>query len=155
MSKERCSISRDTRRYPKRPIVGVGAVILRRDRVVLVQRGREPLKGYWSLPGGVLEVGEYLEDAVRREVLEETGLAVRPVALVTIFERLLRDHRGRPEYHYVLIDYLCKVTGGELKAAGDAARAAWVRRKDLPAFRLTEGALPVIEEAFRLRSRSR
>ena len=97
-------------------------MILRGDRVLLVERGREPLKGYWSLPGGVLEVGELAEDAVRREVREETGLDVKVETLVQVFERVMRDAEDRPEYHYVLLDYLCTPLGGELCAADDAAR---------------------------------
>src|SRR5437867_5867862 len=99
----------DDRRYPKRPILGVGAIIIDSDRVLLVERGKEPLKGYWSLPGGVLEVGEKLVDGVRREALEETGLAIEPQSVVEIFERILRDVAGEAEYHYVLVDYLCRV----------------------------------------------
>ena len=140
------------RRYRKQPIVGVGGILFRDNAVLLVERGRQPLEGYWSLPGGVLEVGERLEDAVRREVREETGLAVKPLAIAGVFERVLRDAEERPEYHYVLIDYLCAVTGGELRAADDARRAAWVPKRDLPGFRLTPGLLPVIEEAFRMRA---
>jgi len=111
---------------------------------------QQPVEGYWSLPGGVLEVGERLEDAVRREVREETGLEVKPSAIAGVFERVLKDAEGRPEYHYVLIDYLCTVTGGELRAADDARRAAWVPKRDLPGVRLTPGLLPVIEKAFRM-----
>ena len=133
----------------------MGALILRRDSVLLIERGREPHKGCWSLPGGVVEAGELLADAVRREALEETGLAVKPVSVVEIFERIMRDRKGRPEYHYVLIDYLCRVRRGELRAADDASRAAWVRRKDVPSYRLTEGLLDVIEKAFRQRAESR
>lgn len=133
----------------------MGALILRRDLVLLIERGREPHKGLWSLPGGALEVGELLEEGLRREVLEETGLEVKPVSVVEIFERIIRDRKGRPEYHYVLIDYLCKATGGELRAAGDVSRAAWVRRKELPGWELTEGTLEVIEKAFRQRAGSR
>jgi mutator protein MutT len=131
--------------------VGVGAIILRRDSILLVQRGRSPLKGWWSLPGGALEVGERLDQAVRREVLEETGLQVRPVAVFEIFERILRDPEGRAEYHYVLIDYLCKVTGGRLQPADDARRAAWIKRRDLDGYRITEGTLEVIQRAFEKR----
>jgi ADP-ribose pyrophosphatase YjhB (NUDIX family) len=116
--------------------------------VLLIERGRPPQQGYWSLPGGVVEVGERLEEALRREVREETGLLVRPVTVVEIFERILRDSEGRPEYHYVLIDYLCEVTGGEARAADDARRLEWVSRQELPRVRLTEGSLPVIEKAF-------
>lgn len=139
-----------SRRYPQRPIVGVGAVIVQRDCVLLVERGHEPLEGYWSLPGGALEVGERLEDGVRREVREETGLEVELVSMVEVFERILRDSGGRPEYHYVLIDYLCRVSGGRLRAGDDASRCEWVRREDLDGCRLTEGSRPVIEKAFQL-----
>src|SRR6266576_956396 len=105
----------DSRRYPPRPILGVGAIIIDAGRVLLVERGREPLKGYWSLPGGVLETGEKLAEGIRREVLEETGLEIELLSVVEIFERIMRDAAGVAEYHYVLIDYLCRVTGGVLK----------------------------------------
>ena len=137
-----------SRRYPERPILGVGALIFEGDRILLVERGQEPLKGYWSLPGGVLERGETLKQAVRREVLEETGLEVEPTGEFEIFERIMRDAEGRPEYHYVLIDYTCRVTGGRLRAASDVRRAAWVPRAALSEFLITEGTLPVIENAF-------
>ena len=129
----------------------MGAIILRRDRVLLVQRGREPLKGLWSLPGGVVRAGERLEDGIRREVREETGLEVRPIGVFEVFERLNQDPRGRLEYHYVLIDYLCRVTGGELRAADDASSAEWVRQPDLARYPITEGTLDVIRRAFRKR----
>jgi ADP-ribose pyrophosphatase YjhB (NUDIX family) len=131
----------------------VGAIILKRDRVLLVERAKSPLKGYWSLPGGVLETGEYLQEGIRREVLEETGLVVEPLRMVTIFERIIRDGKGKPEYHYVLIDYLCRVTGGTLQAADDVSRAVWVPHQGLDRYRITEGTLPVIEKAFRERAR--
>src|SRR5207253_7265632 len=108
----RVLIEESERRYPKRPLVGVGAIILRQDRILMAQRGKEPLKGWWSLPGGALELGESLADAVRREVREETGLEIRPLGVLEIFERILRDASGEPEYHYVLIDYICRITGG-------------------------------------------
>ncbi len=141
------------RRYPSNPVVGVGAIILERDRLVLVQRGREPLKGQWSLPGGVLHVGERLEDGVRREVREETGLEVSPIGVFEVFERLNQDQRGRLEYHYVLIDYLCCVTGGALRPADDASSAEWVHRRDLGRYLITPGTLDVIRRAFRQRRR--
>jgi ADP-ribose pyrophosphatase YjhB (NUDIX family) len=131
--------------------LGVGAIIFRRDRVLLVERGKSPLKGYWSLPGGAVETGERLEDALRREVLEETGLVVNPVRVATIFERIMRDVQGEPEYHFVLVDYLCRVAGGSLKAASDVSRAEWVPRTALTRYKITEGTLPVIEQAFRER----
>jgi ADP-ribose pyrophosphatase YjhB (NUDIX family) len=127
----------------------VGALILRRGRIVLVERGREPLRGYWSLPGGVVEAGERLEEAIRREVREETGLDVEPLGVFEVFERISRDSRGRPEYHYVLIDYLCRLRGGKLKPADDVASARWVSPAELNSFQITEGTLPVIRRAFR------
>ncbi|MFN0169574.1 MAG: NUDIX hydrolase [Bryobacteraceae bacterium] len=142
-------MSSDDRRYPGRPVLGVGAVIVDGDSVLLVERGREPLKGYWSLPGGVVETGETLDEAVRREVREETGLEVDLLGVVEIFERIMRDADGRAEYHYVLVDYVCRVSGGVLEARDDASRAEWVRRDRLSTLRITEGTLPVIEKAFR------
>ena len=138
----------DDRRYPKRPIVGVGAILLRRDRILMAQRGKEPLKGWWSLPGGALEIGESLHDAVCREVREETGLEVEPVRMFEIFERIMRDKSGAPEYHYVLIDYVCRVIGGKLFPGDDVCAVEWVRRRDLGSLQITEGTLGVIEKAF-------
>ncbi len=126
----------------------MGALVLRKDSILLVERGRQPLKGFWSLPGGVLELGEQLGAAIVREVKEETGLEVKPVNVVEIFERIMRDKAGKPEYHYVLVDYFCKVVGGDLKAGDDSSKAEWVKRKDLAALKLTEGTLPVIERTF-------
>jgi 8-oxo-dGTP diphosphatase len=147
-------IAESDRRYPKRPLVGVGAIILKRDRILMAQRGKQPLQGWWSLPGGALELGESLQAAICREVLEETGLVVRPVKLFEVFERIMRDASGAPEYHYVLIDYLCRVTGGEARPGDDVCRVEWVRRRDLPGFQITEGTLAVIERAFRERQRA-
>ena len=126
----------------------MGALIIDRDRILLVQRGKQPLKGWWSLPGGVVETGEQLTDAIKREVREETGLEVEPQLVVEIFERILRDKEGKPEYHYVLIDYLCKAKGGEPRPGDDAAAVEWVKRKDLASRKVTEGTLEVIEVAF-------
>jgi 8-oxo-dGTP diphosphatase len=142
--------SASDRSYPARPILGVGAIVIESGRVLLVERGREPLKGYWSLPGGVLEVGEKLADGIRREMLEETGLEIEPMSVVEIFERIMRDGAGAVEYHYVLIDYICRVTGGVLNPGDDVSRVLWVERGALPQYRITEGTLAVIEKAFDL-----
>lgn len=144
-------MSSDDRRYPQRPLVGVGAIILRRDRILMAQRGNPPLKGWWSLPGGALETGESLKSAICREVREETGLEVDPHHVFEVFERIMHDDKGATEYHFVLIDYLCRVTGGTLQAGDDVSAVEWVRRRDLPGLQITEGTLGVIEKAFRER----
>jgi 8-oxo-dGTP diphosphatase len=119
-----------------------------------VERAGEPLKGYWSIPGGLVETGESLQDAVRREVLEETGLCVKHATMFEIFERVMRDASGRAEYHYILIDYVCTVVGKQAPRAGDdVSRVGWVRRARLGDYRLTEGTLGVIERAFDARRR--
>jgi len=117
------------REYPETPLMGVGAVVVDRGRVLLVRRGREPMKGHWSLPGGMLELGEPLAAGVVREVKEETGLTVEPVELIELVDRIHRDGR-RVRYHYVIADYLCRVVGGELLAASDADDARWVERAE-------------------------
>lgn len=130
-------------------MLGVGALIFDdRQRILLAQRGGEPLRGWWSLPGGVLETGETLAQGVCREVFEETGLVVEPVRLFEVFERIMRDAEGRAEYHYVLMDYICRVTGGRMAAADDCADLRWVAREDLASLRITEGTLGVIEKAY-------
>ena len=138
----------DERRYPRWPLVGVGALIFDQGRILMAQRGKEPLKGCWSLPGGALETGELLREAVRREVREETGLEIEPLSVFEIFERILPDAAGAPEYHYVLIDYLCRVIGGTLRPGDDVCRVEWMERDALAAIEITEGTLGVIERAF-------
>jgi 8-oxo-dGTP diphosphatase len=117
------------REYPVAPLVGVGAVIVHEGRVLLVQRGHEPLKGRWSIPGGLIEIGEMLHEAVVREVREETGLEIEPVELVELLDRIHREV-DRVRYHYVIADYLCRVVGGTLKAADDADAVRWVERAE-------------------------
>jgi ADP-ribose pyrophosphatase YjhB (NUDIX family) len=148
-------VAPDDRRYPRHPLVGVGAIILDRGRVLMAQRGKQPLKGWWSLPGGLLELGEALADGLRREVREETGLEVRPLGVLEVFERIMRDAAGATEYHYVLIDYICRPAGGTLRAGDDVCAVEWVRRRDLARFTITEGTLAVIEKAFRDRRKFR
>lgn len=140
------------REYPEAPLVGVGAIIVDADAcVLLVKRGHEPMKGCWSLPGGLVELGESLPDAVRREVHEETGLAVDPLALVELLDRIDRNETG-VRYHYVIADYLCRVTGGVLAASDDAADACWAGRKDFDRLALDAVTLRVIESALQLHS---
>jgi 8-oxo-dGTP diphosphatase len=117
------------REFPVAPLVGVGAVIVHEGRVLLVQRGTEPAKGQWSIPGGLIEIGELLSSAVVREVLEETGLVVEPVELIELLDRIHRDGE-RVRYHYVIADYLCRVVDGTLLAATDADAVRWVERAE-------------------------
>jgi 8-oxo-dGTP diphosphatase len=117
------------REFPETPLVGVGAVIVKNSRVLLVRRGQEPLKGKWTLPGGMLELGESLLAGVVREVREETGLVVEAMELVELLDRIHRED-DRVRYHYVIADYLCRVVGGDLQAASDADAARWVEREE-------------------------
>jgi len=134
----------ESRRYPPRPVLGVGAVILDGGRVLLVERGNEPLAGCWSLPGGAVEPGERLEDALIREVFEETGLRVTTNIIATVFERIMPDAAGKCEYHYVLIDFYCAVEGGELRAGDDSRRVDWFDIDSLDTLRMTDGTREVI-----------
>ncbi len=119
------------REFPPAPMVGVGAVVVDEGRVLLVRRGREPLKGHWTPPGGLLEVGESLAAGVVREVREETGLTVEPLELIELLDRIQKEPEGeRVRYHYVIADYLCRVTGGALQAASDADEVRWVERAE-------------------------
>ena len=136
------------RRYPTRPLLGVGAVIFEGSRVLLIERGQEPLKGWWTLPGGLVEAGERLDQALRREVMEETGLLVEPLTVAAIFERIIDDGQGRLEYHYVIIDYLCRPAGGVLRHGSDVADARWVELDALHEYRIAPGTPPVIEKAL-------
>jgi 8-oxo-dGTP diphosphatase len=138
------------REFPAQPVVGVGAVVVDGGRVLLVKRGHPPLKGEWSLPGGTVELGETLEAALAREVLEETGLEVSVGPLVEVFDRVDRAPDGRIQYHFVVADYACSVRGGFIARGSDAEDARWVPIRELPAYRLTAKATEVIGKARRL-----
>jgi 8-oxo-dGTP diphosphatase len=141
-------IAAPSRRYPPRPVVGVGAVIVHEGRVVLIKRKFEPLAGQWSLPGGTLELGESLDAGVAREMREETGLEVAVGPVIEVFDRILLDTDGRVRYHFVLIDYLCTPIGGRLVAGSDVADAVLADPGALAPFRLTPKAVAVIERAL-------
>ncbi len=145
------------REYPERPIVGVGAVIVADEQVVLVRRGREPLLGQWSIPGGVVELGESLRQAAAREAEEETGLQVEIGEVLEVFESIVlgtEPNADKAQYHYVIIDFLCRTKSGELRAGGDALEARWVKRDQLAELKVSDSACTVIAKAFQLRAKS-
>jgi ADP-ribose pyrophosphatase YjhB (NUDIX family) len=137
----------EVRKYPDRPIVAVGAVIIDGERVLLIKRANEPSKGEWSLPGGVVEVGESLEVALAREVREETCLDVTVGPVVEVLDRIRRDEVDRVEYHYVIVDYLCHPNGGTATCGSDADEVRWAALDDLAGFRLAPGVVAVIDKA--------
>jgi 8-oxo-dGTP diphosphatase len=139
-----------TRRYPERPVVGVGAVVVQDGRVVLIKRRFEPLAGQWSLPGGTLELGETLEAGVAREIREETGLEIEVGPVVEVFDRILLDPDQRVRYHFVLIDYLCRPIGGRLAAGSDVADAVLAAPGELAGYRMTPKAVAVAERGLRM-----
>jgi 8-oxo-dGTP diphosphatase len=136
------------REYPETPLVGVGVIIVEDDRVLLVRRGHPPLLGEWSIPGGLLEVGETLREAAVREALEETSLTIETADLLGVYDRVIRDTDERTLYHYVLIDFLCHRIAGEPHAAGDAAEARWFTKPELKTLSLHADTLEVIHLGF-------
>ncbi len=140
--------SSNSRRYPARPVVGVGGIVIEAGKVLLVKRGHEPLRGYWSVPGGGVNTGETLEIAMRRELREETGLAVEPLFIVSVFERVTPDAAGNTEYHYVLIDFVCRATGGDASPADDAAELGWFSLDEARQLPMTPGTFDVVARAF-------
>jgi 8-oxo-dGTP diphosphatase len=154
-----------SREYPERPLVGVGGVVIDNGRALLIRRASEPLRGEWSIPGGMLELGETLEQGVARELLEETGLQVRVLELIEVFERIVyaqngesrgRDGPERPRFHYVIADYLCERISGEHAAASDVTDVVFAREEELDRFSLTETALRILHKAFAMeRARQR
>ncbi|HEV2176227.1 MAG TPA: NUDIX hydrolase [Terriglobia bacterium] len=161
------------REFPEQPLVGVGGVVIDRGRVLLIRRGAEPLKGRWSLPGGMIELGEELAAAARRELKEETGLDVEPREMIEVFDRIVFEGESEPasgprlpgallerqrhpknaprvRYHYVIVDYVCRRKGGRLQPGSDVLDARWVRRDELADYNLTEKTTAVILRAFGL-----
>jgi len=149
------------REFPEKPIVGVGGVVIEEGRALLIKRGSEPLLGQWSIPGGTLELGETLVEGTARELEEETGLVVRVLDLIEVFERINFGHgadetwetmeeRRRPRFHFVIADYLCERISGEAVAGGDVTEVAWAAEAELQRFALTPTATRVIRKAFSL-----
>lgn len=142
------------REYPDKPVVGIGGVVIENDHALLIRRGTEPLMGQWSIPGGTLELGESLQAGVARELLEETGLQVRVLELIEVFDRIFpaedsgRSFVSRPRYHYVIVDYLCERISGEPCAGSDVTDVAYVKEEDLSHYQLTETATRVLRAAF-------
>jgi 8-oxo-dGTP diphosphatase len=138
------------REYPERPLVGVGGVVVAENRVLLIRRGSPPLEGEWSIPGGMLELGESLREAVRRELEEETGLEVRVHDLIEAFDRVTMDGDGKCRYHFVILDYLCELISGEARANSDVVDVAWALEEELDRFSLTPTATRVVKRAFEM-----
>src|SRR5260370_23789857 len=132
------------REYPNQPLVGVGAIIVVGGRVPLVKRGQAPLLGEWSIPGGMLELGETLRQGAEREAVEETGLMVRATDVLGVFDRVVLDAAKRCQYHYVLIDFLCERISGDLHAAGDAADVRWFTLEEVGKLALPQDTTAVI-----------
>jgi 8-oxo-dGTP diphosphatase len=143
------------REYPDRPVVGVGGVVIEDGRTILIRRGSEPMKGHWSIPGGTLELGESLQQGVARELLEETGLMVRVLDLIEVFDRVYRDDREPhhaapqpPKFHFVIVDYLCERISGEARAGSDVTDVAYAMEAELEKYQLTETATRILKKAF-------
>lgn len=143
------------REYPDRPVVGVGGVVIVDGRALLIRRGSEPLRGQWSIPGGMLELGESLQQGVARELLEETGLVVRVLDLIEVFDRVYFDEEDTqrpgtraPKFHFVIVDYLCERVSGEPLASSDVTHVAYAREDELEEYSLTETATRVLKKAF-------
>jgi 8-oxo-dGTP diphosphatase len=144
-----------SREYPERPMVGVGGVVISQGRALLVRRGSAPLQGQWSIPGGMLEVGETIVAGVRRELAEETGIEVRVGELIEVFERITPDASGKTQYHFVVLDYLCEILSGEARAASDVVDVAWATPTELASYSISETATRVILKAFEMEKQMR
>ena len=140
------------REYPLAPIVGVGAIIRHQDRLVLIRRDQEPARGYWTFPGGAVELGESLEDAVRREVLEETGLYVELGDVAAVIDHVVRDEVGAVRYHFVIVDYHARPVGGTLQPGSDVSDASWATLEDLDGLQMTEKAAALARELLQTKT---
>ena len=138
----------EDRAYPERPIVAVGGVVVHQSRVLLIRRGQPPLEGRWSIPGGILEIGETIAEGVERELREETGVRVRVLDLIEIYEKVLRDEEDQPQYHFVILDYTCEFVEGTAQAGGDVTEVKWVGEEELERLALTGAAKRVIRKAL-------
>jgi len=143
--------------YPDRPVVGIGGVVIEDGRALLIRRGSEPLRGQWSIPGGTLEIGESLQAGVARELLEETGLEVRVLDMIEVFDRIFHEGTGgregsskSPRFHYVIVDYLCERISGEARAGSDVTDLVFAGEDELEKYQLTETATRVLRKAFAL-----
>jgi 8-oxo-dGTP diphosphatase len=125
------------RLYPDQPVVGIGAVIVKESKIVLIKRGNEPSKGKWTIPGGLVELGESPEQAVIRETKEETGVDAEDPALIDVVSNVDLDEQGRIKYHYIIIDYLVHVKGGSLHVASDAVELRLVPFDEVESYDLT------------------
>ncbi|HKW87701.1 MAG TPA: NUDIX hydrolase [Candidatus Acidoferrales bacterium] len=141
---------RNSREYPLRPVIGVGGVVVADGKALLIRRGHPPLEGQWSIPGGTLEVGETIAEGIERELAEETGIEARVLELIEVFERIFRDKDERVQYHFVILDYLCEMAGGNARAGGDVVDVAWASEAELKKFGLTEAATRVLKKAFEM-----
>jgi mutator protein MutT len=138
--------------YPQRPIPAVGAVVAKGRDVLLVMRGKDPGYGQWSIPGGAIQVGETLEQAVIREIREEVGIRIAPVGLVEVLDRIVHDERGRVLYHYVLLDFVCLYRSGNLRAGSDVTKARWVKDTSIAAYALPRETEAVIRKGLQMAS---
>lgn len=140
----------DEREYPSAPIVAVGGVVIHDDHVLLIRRAKPPSQGEWSIPGGAVEAGETLRDALRREIREETGLNTRPLEMLETLDRIVRDNAGKVQYHYVLVDWVCSLEGGEIAPSDEVMEARWAVRDELGNFGLRPNTKRIIDKAFSL-----
>ncbi len=133
----------DHREYPKFPMVGVGGVLIKDETILLVRRGHPPGRGLWSIPGGLVRLGERLKEAVKREIKEECGLDIEPIAPIKVFD-VIEEHDGRVRFHYVIVDYLCEVKGGAVHPGSDVEELRWVNLEEALTFPLTKGTRELI-----------